>query len=449
MTYTTTHLALQSLIVWLLLSKQNKSYYKDHRWEYIVVSLFAMFPDIDLLFGAHRTFTHSLIIPSFILLSMLVIEKVHKEVSPIESPTRKMVRFVKLASIMWIMHIFLDLSWGPIMLFWPLDSNLYDLSIYLRFENTPWLFFPLTFAGLIPDWSIYSLSEGQNIYFINMTQQQREAIYGDYINLYIGSFTLHVTIFVVWLVVIFFPAFKRKKRKQDNKQVKFVIFTKEFWKRLKRHMTLLGLFLIFIGVLLGPSIGNNKEMDHTVSSKYKSTQTDFDPTLGVSIDSKIHASTTVVFSCEQHLVDYNVSLLLTDNDTFINFFTDFGNLTNVYYDGNITFNNLLTGYFSLVTQVKLTSLYEERLINEDVINGTKIILNATEEATSFYLITLVDEWNLTESYIYDATLTIKYNINRDVAQIEGGILDGFGLVLILIDQLLVLKEKRIKITPPT
>ncbi|MHA1198120.1 MAG: metal-dependent hydrolase, partial [Candidatus Heimdallarchaeaceae archaeon] len=178
MTYTPTHLALQSLIVWLLLSKKNKSYYKEHRWEFIIISLFAMFPDIDLFFGTHRSYTHSLIIPTFVILSMLVIEKVHKDASPLESPTRRMIRFVKLAALMWLIHIFLDLSWGPLLLFWPVDPNLYDLSIYLRFENASWLFFPLTFVGIIPNWTIYSQTEGQNIYFINLSQEQRQAIYG-------------------------------------------------------------------------------------------------------------------------------------------------------------------------------------------------------------------------------------------------------------------------------
>ena len=125
----------------------------------------------------------------------------------------KMIRFVKLSALMWIIHIFLDLSWGPLLLFWPVDPNLYDLSVYLRFENSPWLFFPLTFAGIIPEWTIYSQSEGQNIYFINMTQEQRQAIYGDYINLYIAQFTLHVIVFVVWFVAIVLPAFRRKKKK--------------------------------------------------------------------------------------------------------------------------------------------------------------------------------------------------------------------------------------------
>lgn len=449
MTYTPTHLALQSLIVWLLLSKKNKSYYKEHRWEFIIISLFAMFPDIDLFFGTHRSYTHSLIIPTFVILSMLVIEKVHKDASPLESPTRRMIRFVKLAALMWLIHIFLDLSWGPLLLFWPVDPNLYDLSIYLRFENASWLFFPLTFVGIIPNWTIYSQTEGQNIYFINLSQEQRQAIYGDYIDLYIAQFTLHLLLFVVWFIVIVLPAFKRKKTKVEKTEKRFVSSLKVFWGRLKRHLTLLGLFMIFVGVLLGPVIGNDNEMRYNITSRYRATQTLFDPTLGVMVESKPQANTTVEFSSDLDLIDYNTSVLLTDNNTFLNFFTDFDNLTQVYYDGNITYSQLLSSYFTLVNQAKLGSYYELRLIHDEVINGTSITLNATEETSSFYIITLVDEWNLTESYIYEARIIISYIINRDVAQIEGGILDGIGLAMIVVDQILAQREHKRKIIPPT
>ena len=450
MTYTPTHLSLQSILVWLLLSKKNKTYYKEHRWEYIIISLFAIFPDIDLLFGAHRSYTHSLILPAFVLLSMIVIELVHQDASPIESPTRKMVRFVKLASLMWIIHIFLDLSWGPLLLFWPIDPNLYDLSIYLRFENTPWLFFPLTFTGIIPDWTIYSLSENQNIYFINMSQEQRQTIYGNYIDLYIAQFTLHVLVFIVWLIAIVFPAFKRKKKTKENKKPKkFILTSLLIWSRIKRHLTLLGLFMILLGLMLGPIIGKEKIMSYNISSNYKSTQTDFDPTLGVYIDSKSQANTFVSFSSDLDLVKYNVTLMLTDNDTFINFFSDFDNLTKVYYDGNITYNQLLSSYFDLVNGVKLVSSYQQKLIHENVLNETTIVLNSTEEGESFYFITLVDEWNLTESYIYQARITISYIIDRKIAQIEGGVLDGIGVAMIVADQILAYFQHKRRIKPPT
>ncbi|TFG09615.1 hypothetical protein EU534_01955 [Candidatus Heimdallarchaeota archaeon] len=438
MTYSTTHLALQSLLVWLLLSKKNKDYYLEHRWEYIIISLFAVFPDIDVFFGIHRSYTHSLILPVFVLLSMIVIELVHKETSPIESPTRKMVRFVKLATIMWLFHIFLDLTWGPLLLFWPINSNFYDLSIYFKLDSAT-----LALLGIVPNWTIYSQSEGQNIYFINMTQEQREGIYGDYIEFYIAQFTLHVVVVLIWLVVIVFPAFKRKKNK-EREPSKVGIGMKLFWSRIKRHLTLLGLFVLFTGLVLGPIIGKENTMNYTVSSNYTNTQTNFDPTLGVLIESKPQSTASVSFSSYLDLINYNVSLLLTDNDTFFNFFNDFDDLTKSYYNGTITYTQLISSYFILVEDAKLGSIFEKRLIHNEVINGTNIILNSTEENQTFYFLTLVDEWNITESYIYRARIEISYTMDRSKAQIEGGILDSIGLAMIISDQIIAYFQNKRK-----
>jgi len=443
MTYSTTHLALQSLLVWLLLSKKNKSYYLEHRWEYILISLFAILPDIDVFFGIHRSYTHSLILPAFVLLSMIVIELVHKEASPIESPTRKMVRFVKLSALMWLFHIFLDLTWGPLLLFWPINSNFYDLSIYFKLDSAT-----LALLGIIPSWTIYSQSEGQNIFFINMTQDQREGIYGEYIEFYIAQFTLHLVVFLIWLVVIVFPAFKRKKKK-EKEPGKFGIGLKLLWSRIKRHLTLLGLFILFTGLVLGPIIGKENTMDYTVSSNYTNTQTDFDPTLGIILESKTQSTTFVSFYSDLDMINYNVSLLLTDNETFLNFFDDFDDLTKSYYNSTITYIQLLSSYFILVDEAKLGSTFEKRLIHSEVINGTNIILNSTEEGESFYFLTLVDEWNVTESYVYKATITISYTMDRSTAQIEGGVLDALGLAMIVSDQLLAYFQHKRKTKPLT
>ncbi len=442
MTYTPTHLAVQGLIVWLLLSKNNKAYYKEHRWEFIIINLVAIFPDIDLLFGYHRTYTHSLIIPTFTLLSMLVIDMIHKNASPIEDATQKTVRFVKLASLMWLIHIFLDLSWGPLLLFWPIDNNLYDLSVFLRFRNEAWLFFPLTFVGLIPDWSIYSMTEGQRIFFINLTQEELQSIYGEFLDLYIAQFTFHVLLFVVWAVVILFPAFKRKKRKSEEERKKYAKSFQTFWTLLKRQLTLFGIFMIFLGLMLGPIIGLNRAMNYEVSYEYRSTQSYFDPTLGIAFVNKPQATTTIDFHSEIGVVDYNATMLLTNNDTFINFFENFDNVTSNYYDDNITFEQMLSSYATLTDQAENESIYESRLIGGNVENGTQITMNTTEVEETVYLITFVKDWNTSESFIYEATIGVNYIIHRKTAVIEGSILSGIGLVLIVVDQIIAIRQKR-------
>jgi len=436
MTYTTTHFALQGLTVWLLLSKNNKAYYKKHRWEFILINLFATLPDLDIFFGYHRSYTHSIILPTFFLLCFMIIGLFNKEEGPIETTAQKTIRFFKLVSIMWILHIILDLSWGALLLFWPIDPNLYDLTIYLRFSTQSWLFFPLTLVGIIPDWTIYSPTEGQRIFITNISQQEREALYGEFIDLFIEQITVHILLVLVWIIVILVPALKRKKKsdvKEEKKTKKTFLI---IWKRTKRGFSIFGCFIIILGILLGPSIGRTRLITHQVSSNYVNTITYFDPTLGITFVNKPQAQTEVIFHCETGFVPYNTSLLLTSNETFSNFFTSFDNLTLNYYDGNISYSQLIIEYTNQVNKAKSESTYMKRLIGNQNSDGFTININETQTEHDLYLVTLVDEWNTTQSFFYEATIELKYLIERKQAQIEGYILDALGVAIILIDQLL-------------
>ncbi len=445
MVNTLTHFSLEGLVVWLLLSKKNKSYYREHRWEFIIINLFAVFSDLDILFGYHRTRTHSLIIPTFVLLSMIIAGKFTNEIDNPESPSKRLTRFLKLASIMWILHIFLDLSWGPIQLFWPIDTNLYDLTVTLRFENKPWLFFPLSFIGLIPNWTVYSATEGQRIFLTNLSQQEREAIYGQYFNYAIEQITLHILIFIVWIVIILLPIFVRKnKTKAEKKERKFHQYWKIFWNRLKRQLTLLGLFIIFLGLLLGPSIGKQRLITYEIDAEYRNSLTLFDPTLGIALTHKPMTTTELIYESQIGIVTYSTSVMLTPNDTFVEFFENFDNLTLNYYDGNITYNQLISEYINEVDKVKARSYYHTKLVGNENSAGLTITLNETETEISIYFISVIDEWNTSESFNYDVSCTLNYLIDRKQAQIEGGILDGFGLLLIVADQLLFTRIRKKK-----
>ena len=442
MAYTTTHFTLQGLALWLLLSKKNKEYYKTHRWEFILINLFAALSDLDIFFGYHRSYTHSLIIPTFILLSMLVIERFEKGVENVETSGQKTIRFIKLAAIMWMLHIFLDLSWGPSLLFWPINNNLYDVSVFLRFENTPWLFFPLTLIGIIPDWEIYSFNEGQRIFFINLTQQEREAILGNTFDLYITQLSVEVLLAIAWVVVIFIPIFAKRRKKTNKERRKFIQILSLIWSRIKRQLTILGFFILVLGLILGPIIGKERTMNYEMTVDYVDTLSYFDPTLGIAFENKPQTTTQIHFQSEVGVVFYNTSVMITDNSTFTEFFTNFDNLTLNYYDGNITYDQLIQAYNAEVNSVKENSSYIKQIIGKSNEEGLTIILNETEEIIPVYLITLVDQWNVSESFIYEASVSIDYIIHRNQALIEGGILDAIGVVLIVTDQVLAFLDDR-------
>ena len=442
MAYTTTHFTLQGLVVWLLLSKRNKEYYKAHRWEFILINLFAALADLDIFFGYHRSYTHSLIIPTFFLLSMLVIERFEKRVENVETSGQKTIRFIKLASIMWLLHIFLDLSWGPSLLFWPIDNNLYDVSVFLRFENSAWLFFPLTLLGIYPDWEIYSFNEGQRIFFINLSQQERETLLGNTFDIYIAQLSIEILLAITWIVVILVPIFTKRKGKTKTERKKFFQVLSMIWARIKRQLTLLGGFILVLGLILGPIIGKERTMSYEMTSDYVITQSFFDPTLGIAFENKPQATTQIHFQSQVGIVSYNTTIMLTDNSTFTEFFTNFDNLTLNYNDGNITYEQLTQAYIAELNAAKGKSSFIKQLIGASNEEGLAITLNETEEITPVYLITLVDEWNASESFIYEASIAIDYILHRNQALIEGGILDAIGVLLIITDQVFAFLEIR-------
>ncbi len=442
MTYTFTHLALQGLIVWLLLSKENREYYKEHRWEFLLINVFAILPDIDLLIGTHRSYTHSIIPPAFVLLSFIVIGLINKRTNSFDERSKRIVRFFKLASIMWLLHIGLDLGWDPILLFWPIDTNFYELSVYLRFENQPWLFFPLSFLGIIPDWRIYSFQEGVGMFIVDLTQAERSQYVGNYWDLPIEQFGLHLVIMITWLVVIVLPVFKRKKKKKKRESNKAGKILKIIWKRITKQLTLFGLFFIGAGLLLGPVIGRERVVNYQVSSYYVNTQNYFDPTLGLVFTNRPQSSTEIIFQSEYGLTPYNTTVVLTNNNTFFDFFNDFDNLTLQYYDQNITYTDMIVGYNSLINPIVEESYFVEYLIHEENSVGFSIVINVTTIVENTYVIAYVSQWNISDTFYYEATIAINYTFLRNEAQIEGLVIGLIGVTLIAVDQLIDLPKKK-------
>ncbi len=442
MTYTFTHLTLQGLIVWLLLSKENREYYKEHRWEFLLINVFAILPDIDLLIGTHRSYTHSIIPPAFVLLSFIVIGLINKRTNSFDERGKRIVRFFKLAAIMWLLHIALDIGWDPILLFWPINTNFYELSVYLRFENQPWLFFPLSFLGIIPDWRIYSFQEGAGMFFVDLTQAERSQIVGNYWDLPIEQFGLHLTIMITWLVVIVLPVFKRKKKKKKSESSKTGRVLKITWKRITKQLTLIGLFFIGVGLLLGPVIGKERIVNYQVSSDYVNTQNYFDPTLGLVFTNRPQSSTEIIFQGEYGLTPYNTTVVLTNNNTFFDFFNAFENLTLQYYGQNITYADMIVGYNSLIIPIIEESYFVEQLIHEENSVGLSIVLNETTAVENNYVIAFVSQWNISDTFYYEATIAIEYTFLRNEAQIEGLVIGLIGLTLIAVDQLIDLPKKK-------
>ncbi|MHA1303682.1 MAG: hypothetical protein ACTSPI_08275 [Candidatus Heimdallarchaeaceae archaeon] len=409
MTYTPTHLTLQGIILWNLLPKKQKDYFKEHRWDFIIINLFAIFPDIDILFGAHRTYTHSIILPTFLLLIVIILDKLNSRFILFENRGKKIVKILKYSMLMWGFHISLDFGWDALLLFWPLDNHFYDFTLYFRFGTESWWILPLVFIGVIPSWRLYSRTEGQNMFFINLSQQQRESIFGQYIDLTIPELSLHIFIFLTWAIIILLPALK-SKRKQDKKKENrkaFYIVGKNLWRRVKRQLTGLGLFILLLGIVLGPIIGPVNTYSTGFAVYLVNTNSWFDPTLGFTIEREQGRTVSVEIEGETGVVEYNATLMLLDHNSFYNFFTEFELITQKYYNQTATFSELFANYQFLVNKTKATSYFLKPVTEPEKIVNVTLDEEATGEG-AYYILYVIDEWNITQSFLYKISVKIDY-----------------------------------------
>lgn len=207
MTYTSSHITLQGIALWTFMPEKMKDYYKTHKWDLLAINIVAGFPDIDIFFGIHREYTHGIIIPTLILLLSVVYSQIMKKKNKYQSKNKRITRFVSLSMLMWIAHILIDLTWDAIMLFWPLDNHFYDLNLIFRLNASN-----LMLVGIIPQWQIYSKTEGQNMFFINLTQEQRASIFGKFLDLTFPQLTVEIVLAIVWFYVIILPMIKKKEK---------------------------------------------------------------------------------------------------------------------------------------------------------------------------------------------------------------------------------------------
>ncbi len=85
----------------------------------ILVALIGNLPDIDVLFGIHRSYTHTLLIPATLfLLGALARYRGYGKVS----------KFLYVAATLYLTHIVLDMFTGLGPYFWPISN----LGIYIN-----------------------------------------------------------------------------------------------------------------------------------------------------------------------------------------------------------------------------------------------------------------------------------------------------------------------------
>lgn len=438
MTLITTHVALESLVVWTLMGKKNREVYKERLGVFTLLTLFAALPDLDTFFFIHRTYFHSIIWPSFVILgvlSYLAYMKIN-HMKELGEKANIITRSIIIACMFLILHSILDLNPGPVLLFYPFDNRLYRLNASMVWDLDSIFYI----KSLKFSWSSISFSEGINNSIFNLRPSERVNLFGtEFIEVFIGDFPIHFLSMLAW--VVFFPGMAivswLQKRQKPQK----------FFHKLKKYKNpLLGIsvLLLTIGLVMGPGLGLNRTESRENIAKL--TFSDEEAYFGVAQSFELDKNDKLTL---QGIFAGN-----TSNSILISFIADqekyeelSSNLTNLFETYN---NNTGYSYSWLVSnyQIILFSFIDDA--------NTHMILskeNQTEEMTYTYnqskivysMILLLD-WNTTSDFSTEIKMTNLLLIKRPLEFGFGITFASLGLAslitLIVINTIVYKKEDK-------
>lgn len=286
MTWVTTHFALEGMIAYLFIgyALRNKFLHSNGtRALFILTNFFAVIPDFDVEIGLllnnrmHRGLSHSIFFPFTLLLIGIVIlgynkYKSSKPDSPFANPdklfeqqgtTKNQILYLLpyvffIGAFLWGFHIVLDMdaAEGGMMLFWPLDNRLYEVSLIFKLSAYPFLLLPWTPLG-----ASFQVSQSTIIglynYLFNWSPQQFLAYTGSTTFNYnfVGLF-LHTSIFITYIYFVLRPMWPLQGKNLGQKLDLFHFFSKlkRYWQSLIKEILIPGFMIFFIGFTFGPLV---------------------------------------------------------------------------------------------------------------------------------------------------------------------------------------------------
>ncbi len=225
MTWETTHLALESSLVYIFLPKEKRKFYSNHKKEWFLISLLASVPDLDSLFKIHRSFSHSLVMVA--LYGLIVIPLINNKKD--RNYWVKKHKVIKDAIILfpwfWMMHIILDFGFGPMQLFYPISTAFFDISFYLLISLKPLGPFPFVPYGISINFKLLTESTGLKSFIINMSYEERLKLFGtNKMQFLIDEFTIHASIFLAWCFWLMRDHISKKSRALLERRVNISFF---------------------------------------------------------------------------------------------------------------------------------------------------------------------------------------------------------------------------------
>ncbi|RMG28572.1 MAG: metal-dependent hydrolase [Methanobacteriota archaeon] len=429
MTWGTTHLGISIILLRMFSPKRVKERYESNRIYFFLASLGAEFPDIDLLIGGHRTWSHSLFFPLGFLLILFSLPD--DQIAQRIENWRDKSFYLKLFGILWVTHLMYDTSFGPIALFYPVDQRLYDITggIVMVLDSTR-----VGLGGIFIDVRPIDPNIGKNIFFVNWTAEERVAYFGNTrIKFRVLDFMVHSTIFLYWLITVLFPAIKDITERNEKirntvqklKIPKVSLFSGlQFFGRTK-YQALILIAIALVAFIAGPSYGEqwSYEDQGDVSFIVLSDTLRLVGSLDFSFPEDAEA--TFVVSFPQSTINYSVIWGILDSTIRQKIENFTSSLIDEFEQGNRTYPELVSDY-------------------KKELNGTVGPIWSVSPAGNAYTFKVepldgvgqrtlsigfaLFEWNLTKYFIRSATVNVTYKIPRETEYQTGWVVFSLALI---------------------
>ncbi|MHA1126498.1 MAG: metal-dependent hydrolase [Candidatus Heimdallarchaeota archaeon] len=434
MTLGPTHIAVEAFVIWGFMGKKNREIFREKRWLFVLLSLFAILPDFDTLFYIHRTYMHSIVWPLFIILGVLIyysVMRLRKE--EVTEKADLISKSIIIASVFIMLHCFLDLNPGPVMLFYPFDNRLYRLSavIVLDLDSV------LLFKGFDFEWTSISFNEGIDNSLLNLTPAERIENFGyEFLGWWIYDFPIHVLVFLTYF--IFFPGIAfvdwLKKYKKPEK-----FFTK--LKGFKRPLLGLGLIVLTFGLTLGPAFKLNRTETRENTSYFTFSEDETNYGLAQSFELDKNDALQLHGDFAGNNSACSIASAIASEAQFNAINEDLNNLITQYNnDSNFEYSWLTGNYTLIVHNFVSNSLAYDYLTP----NNTDYVIYTLPDKMKLYSIVILEDWNTSIDFDAEILVISTLHIKRPLEFYFGLAFAIIGSMITTIPIALTINEWRKK-----
>lgn len=342
-------MALQTILVLAIGGPTVRKQFMESKRKFLLLSSFAILPDLDTLFRVHRTVTHSFFFP-------LVLASIAGVLASQEAARRLNLHvYSMLASFSWLVHILLDIGWGPMAIFWPLDEKMYDIEPGAVVDFAGWWIFPFLILGFFFRTEIFSSTRGAGVFIINLDIEERKAALGGNLvqDLSVDDLITHVLLFLIYVVLFLaagsyrLTAISVHKESSMKASPKFVLWLKKYQLRRWRRAAPAAVFA-FVLVLSLVNYGGSWSEELAAYTDLEYSQDAFKPFACVifGIDDRTTLNTTIRVSGNGQ----NMTMMwgLMNDTSYQSLVTDSNNIETEAKQANWSYEATFEAYLVMV-----------------------------------------------------------------------------------------------------